>query len=163
MPIYEFYCQDCHTVFSFFSSRIDTETRPACPRCERPDLPRRPSRFATLKHRGEEAADPLDQLDDARLEGAMDSLMAEMGQIEDGDDPRAMAEMMRRFGQLSGLEMGEKMEHLVEQLESGADPEALEREMDADDESMEDFFRLKKALASRRERPPAVDDELYYL
>jgi putative FmdB family regulatory protein len=33
MPIYEFYCPDCHTVFSFFSSRIDTAVRPACPQC----------------------------------------------------------------------------------------------------------------------------------
>lgn len=161
MPIYEFYCQDCHTVFSFFSPRIDTETQPDCPRCKRRDLPRRPSRFATLKHRGEDTPDPLDRLDDARLEGAMDSMMEEMGRLENDEDPRVMGQMMRRFSQLTGLEMGEKMEDLVKQLDSGADPEALEQEFD--DESMEDFFRLKQALVSRRERPPVVDDELYYL
>ncbi|XCN71926.1 MAG: FmdB family zinc ribbon protein [Candidatus Electrothrix aestuarii] len=33
MPIYEFYCQDCNTIFNFFSSRINTEKRPDCPKC----------------------------------------------------------------------------------------------------------------------------------
>ena len=45
MPIYEFYCPDCHTVFSFFSSAVDTAASPACPRCSRPGLGRRPSRL----------------------------------------------------------------------------------------------------------------------
>jgi len=45
MPIYEFYCVDCHTVFNFFSRRIDTEKRPSCPRCGRPGLERRLQQF----------------------------------------------------------------------------------------------------------------------
>ena len=72
MPIYEFYCRDCHTVYSFFTPRMDTERQPACPRCELQDLERKPSRFATLKHRGEEdGEDPFAGLDESRLEGAM--------------------------------------------------------------------------------------------
>ena len=169
MPIYEFYCPDCHTVFNFFSARIDTEARADCPRCDRTGLERKPSRFATLKNRGEEETgdDPFSSLDEAKLGGAMETLMGEMGAMGDpeGDeDPRAMGRMMRRFGELSGLEMGERMEDLVSRMEAGEDPESLEEEMggELDGEGFEDFFQLKKAIAGRRRRP-AVDDELYFL
>ncbi len=43
MPVYEFYCPDCHTIFNFFSRRVNTAARPACPRCERPELERQVS------------------------------------------------------------------------------------------------------------------------
>ena len=167
MPIYEFYCPDCHTVFSFFTARVDLEARPDCPRCERAGLKRRPSRFATLKHQGadEEHRDPFDALDESKVEGAMESLMQEMGQLENDQDPRAMGHMMRRFSELSGLEMGDRMEQLVQRMEAGEDPESLEDEMgdsDDDDDGLEDFFKLKKTVAARRRRP-AVDDELYFL
>ena len=38
VPIYEFYCADCHTVYSSLSKKIDIETRPKCPRCKHPSL-----------------------------------------------------------------------------------------------------------------------------
>jgi putative FmdB family regulatory protein len=53
MPVYEHYCPDCHTIFSFFSRRVDTDTRPACPRCARPNLERQVSLFAISKARAE--------------------------------------------------------------------------------------------------------------
>ena len=40
MPIYEFYCPDCNTLFNFFSSRINTEKKPDCPKCGRKELDR---------------------------------------------------------------------------------------------------------------------------
>ncbi|MCP3964377.1 MAG: zinc ribbon domain-containing protein [bacterium] len=167
MPIYEFYCPDCHTVFSFFSARIDTEARPDCPRCERAALTRKPSRFATLKSRGEEEAedDPFAGLDESKMEGAMETLMREMDGVENEEDPRAMGRMMRRFGELSGLEMGDRMEDMVRRMEAGEDPESLEDEMgdDAESDDFEDFFRLKKAVAAGRRRRPQVDEELYFL
>lgn len=170
MPIYELYCPDCHTVFSFFSSRVDTTASPACPRCARPGLKRKPSTFATLKHRGENAegddSNPLEGLDESRLMGAMESLLGETGDLEGEEDPRQMAKLMRRFGDLTGLEMGEKMEGYVARLEAGEDPESLEREMELDgegsEEGLEDFFKLKKAAQTRRGRP-RVDETLYFL
>ncbi|MCP4658913.1 MAG: zinc ribbon domain-containing protein [bacterium] len=165
MPIYEFYCQGCHTVFNFYSSRVNTETRPSCPRCGRPELPRKPSRFATLKHPGDDEPDPFDTVDDSRLEGAMESLIAEMGEVENEEDPRAMGRLMRRFSDLSGLEPGERMEEFVERLEAGEDPESLEQEMESsdDDGSIDELFQLRKAVHDRRSRRPRVDDELYFL
>ncbi|MEM7586869.1 MAG: zinc ribbon domain-containing protein [Acidobacteriota bacterium] len=166
MPIYEFYCPDCHALFNFFSARIDTSTQPACPSCERPELARKPSRFAMLKHSGSEQEDDMaiDGLDESKLEGAMDTLMQEMGRFENDEDPRAMGHMMRRFSELSGLEMGDRMEELVARMERGEDPDSLEQEMgdDMDDDSFDDFFKLKKAV-SARSRKPRVDDELYFL
>ncbi len=165
MPIYEFYCPDCHTVYNFFSARIDTAASPECPRCEREGLERKPSRFATLKHGGEDGGedDPFSGLDEAKLEGAMASLMQEMGGLENEDDPRAMGRLMRRFGELSGLEMGDRMEEMVQRMEAGEDPESLEAEMgdDLDGDDFDDFFKLKKAIGSRR--GPRVDEELYFL
>jgi len=165
LPIYEFYCQACHTVYSFFSARIETDARPACPRCQRPELPRRPSRFAMLKHRGEDEPDPFGGFDESRLEGAMESLMGEMGDLENEEDPRLMARLMRRFSDLSGLELGDRMQDFVRRLEAGEDPEQLEGEMgDAGEgeDDFSDFFKLKKALGERRKHP-RVDDELYFL
>lgn len=164
MPIYEFYCTDCHTVFSFFTPSPHTTRQPDCPKCQRPELERKPSRFATLKHR--DAAvdeDGLEGIDEDRLEGAMGAMMGDMERMDE-NDPKAMAHMMRRFGELAGLEMGGQMEDMVRRLEAGEDPDALEQEMDSPeggDNGMDDFFRLKKA--ARRRRRPRVDDELYFL
>ena len=35
MPIYEFYCADCHTIFNFLSKAVNTSKRPPCPKCRR--------------------------------------------------------------------------------------------------------------------------------
>jgi len=76
-----------------------------------------------------------------------------------------MAKMMRRFTELSGLQMGERMEEMMTRLEAGEDPEALEEEAEdlGEDEGLDDFFQLKKALREGRRRRPRVDEELYFL
>ncbi len=33
MPIYEFYCEQCHTIYNFFSRKINLEKIPDCPKC----------------------------------------------------------------------------------------------------------------------------------
>lgn len=47
MPIYEFYCSRCHMIFNFFSTTINTEKRPNCPRCRKTRLVRQMSAFAS--------------------------------------------------------------------------------------------------------------------
>lgn len=167
MPIYEFYCPACHAVYSFFTPSTEDRRRPTCPRCERPELDRRPSTFAMIKSRPEESAegDPLDGIDDERLAGAMETLMHEAEGVDE-DDPKAMGRMMRRFGELTGLSLGERMEEMVGRIEAGEDVDALEAEMEGEmgegDDGLEGFFELRKALAKGR-RKPRVDDELYFL
>jgi putative FmdB family regulatory protein len=171
MPIYEFYCAVCHTVFSFFSPQIDTEAAPACPRCGRPRLPRKPSTFATLRRTGgdaeEEGDDLFAGLDEERLEGAMDSVLGELEGAGDDEDPRQVASVLRRFSEAAGMEPGPRMEEMLRRLEAGEDPDSLEEEMGElgdDDEGLEDFFRLRQAArGGRRKPPPRVDKELYFL
>lgn len=180
MPIYEFYCADCHTVFSFFSARVAPEARPACPRCGRPELPRRPSRFATLSPRAgaeeEESSGGIEdqlfgQVDEDRLERAFDAMAAEFGELEAGaegaePDPRRMSRALRRFTELTGLEAGPKMREMLDRLERGEDPERLEADFgsgeDGDDDLAE-FFQLRRKLAAARSRSPRVDETLYFL
>ena len=143
MPIYEFYCPDCHTVFSFFSSRIDTAARPACPQCGKPELARKPSRFAALsaaKSGGAggagsdaegDAEDPLAGLDEDRMAGVMESLAAEMEGMDDSaqQDPKQLARFLARFQEATGLEAGPKMEEMMARLAEGADMDELEAQM----------------------------------
>ena len=165
MPIYEFYCADCHTLFNFFSATVDTRTRPACPRCQRPRLERRPARFATLKHGGDSEPDPFSDLDEERLAGVMESMMGDIEGMEENEDPRQLARLFRKFGDASGLEFGPRMEEMMRRLEAGEDPDRLEEEMGDDfeeDESLDEFFRLRRR-GWRRSRQPRVDDTLYFL
>jgi putative FmdB family regulatory protein len=176
MPIYEFYCPDCNTVFSFFSSRVNPDAAPDCPQCARPKLERKPSRFAALRRAGgpdkaeAEGDEGLSGLEEGRVEGAMESLAAELDSMGDGieENPRQLARFFRRFGDLAGLEAGPKMEDMIQRLEAGADPDSLEDDFgdgeDPDSGGFDDFFRLKKqALAARAGRKPKVDETLYFL
>jgi putative FmdB family regulatory protein len=166
MPIYEFYCADCHTLFNFFSSGIDTKSRPLCPRCKKVRLERRPATFATLKHKGEEEPSPFDE---ERLEGAMESILGDIDDSADEEDPQQLARLFRRFGEAAGLDPGPRMEEILARLEAGEDPDRLEEEFgevfeeEGDEDAMEEFFRFKKAAASGRYRRPRVDPELYFL
>ncbi|HEX4952975.1 MAG TPA: zinc ribbon domain-containing protein [Thermoanaerobaculia bacterium] len=168
MPIYEFYCPDCHTVFSFFSPRVETQRQPACPRCGRPELPRRPSAFALVKAgRAEpEAEEPFGDLDDERMEGAMASVFEEMGEGGE-EDPKAMARMLRRFGEVAGMEPGPKMEEMLRRLEAGEDPESLEEELGGDlgeeDAGLDDFFQKRRQAKKGARGKPRIDKELYPL
>ena len=178
MPIYEFYCPDCHTVFSFFSATITTAAHPDCPRCRRPRLERRPSSFAALRgtrggragdETGDDEGSAIPGLDDDRLESAMDSLAGEMGNLSESDaeDPRQIARFFRRFSEVSGLEPGPKLVEMLQRLDSGADPDSLENEFGGEgeegNEDLSEFFRLKKNLQSGRARKPLIDDTLYFL
>lgn len=177
MPIYELYCADCDTLFNFFSSRIDTTTRPTCPRCKARQLERRPARFATITRAagagGEEAAgdDPFRELgiDEERLGGAFESAMAELDTAGgDAEDPRQVARLFRRIGESAGLEPGPQMEEMLRRLEAGEDPDALEEDMgDAFDgeggeegDPLAELFRKKRATGGRRR--PKRDEELYF-
>ncbi|MEO8503723.1 MAG: zinc ribbon domain-containing protein [Acidobacteriota bacterium] len=177
MPIYEFYCPDCNTVYSFFSSSIDTDSRPSCPRCGRVNLERKPSRFAALRggspkeESDDESAlgDLGGNLDEERMERAMAAMAGEMEGFGDGDgpeDPRALARMLRKFGDATGLDAGPRMEEMLRRLESGEDPDELESEMSGeggtdDDGDLSDFFQVRKAAKAARR--PKVDETLYFL
>jgi putative FmdB family regulatory protein len=173
VPIYEFYCPRCHMLFNFLSRQVDTEVRPDCPRCAQPHLERRPARFATLKHTGDsgdsgEEDNPFPGMDEQRLEQAMESMAGEMEQLGDDEDPRQMARFFRRFGEVSGMKLGPRMEEMLRRLERGEDADALEEEMgggegEGDEGEMEEWFQLKERARRLRHRKPPLDETLYFL
>jgi putative FmdB family regulatory protein len=176
VPIYEFYCADCHTVFSFLARTINTQKRPDCPRCGRPKLDRRMSRFAVSKRRSEPAAHGPDQpdlppgFDEAKMERAMESL-AQEAEGANEDDPRQMARMMRKLYDTTGLPLGPGMEEAIRRMEAGDDPDKIEEEL-GDALDQEDPFgggeaeegpKASLRAISRKLRPPKVDETLYDL
>lgn len=160
MPIYEFFCDRCNVIFNFFSRRIDTSTIPSCPRCGKEKLAKQMSAFATISRNGEENGDPLDGIDEAKMERAFSRLMKEAEGMNE-DDPRQMASLMRRFSQETGVDLGGNMEEALSRMEAGEDPEQIEREMgDVLGEGDFSFESLKKKTDAARRRP--VHDETLY-
>ena len=160
MPIYEFYCSDCNTIYNFYSKRIDTKTRPACPKCGLSELERQVSMFATIGKANEED-DQFAGIDESKMEQALDSLMRESENINE-DDPKQMATLMRKFTERTGMSLGDNMEEAISRMEKGEDPEQIEKEMgDLMDEDDFSFEAIKKKALSKR--PPIHDDTLYDL
>ncbi len=162
MPIYEFFCPDCNTVFNFFSRRINTEARPDCPRCGRKKLDRMMSTFAVTGRAAEED-DPMAGFDETRMERAFEGLLREAENLND-DDPRQMAGLMKKFSEQTGISLGERMEEALARLEAGEDPDLIEQEMGdlIEDENGFSFDEMKKKV---RTGPPSPrkDDKLYEL
>lgn len=168
MPIYEFYCSDCHTVFSFFSRSVNTRKRPSCPRCSKRRLERKVSAFAIASGRTDapEGESPSG-VDETRMEQAMEALAAEAENIDE-NNPRQIAGLMRKLHDSAGLPMGEAMESAIERMEAGEDPEKIEEEMgdllESEDPFAEDEGPRKRLGAIRRRlRRPAVDETLHEL
>lgn len=167
MPIYEFYCAECHTIYNFFSRKVDTTTQPDCPRCKRPKLDRRVSSFAVSRKRSSEGApdgDEMPGLDDPKMEQAMESLMRE-SQGLDENDPRQIAQMMRKLHQTAGMPLDGKTDEAIRRMEAGESPEKIEAEMgdlfgDEGPLADEPASRLRRLV---KKRPPKVDETLYDL
>ncbi|MBN1180128.1 MAG: zinc ribbon domain-containing protein [Anaerolineae bacterium] len=115
MPIYEYRCQDCQRRVSIFW-RTFSEAEggdPVCPRCGGTHLTRLVSRVRMIRASGNlmDADDPsfLDNFDE--------------------NDPRSMGRMMRQMADETGEDLGPEFEEVVGRLESGEDPEAIEKSM----------------------------------
>ncbi|WP_028582733.1 FmdB family zinc ribbon protein [Desulfogranum japonicum] len=164
MPIYEFFCPDCNTIFNFYSKRINTEKRPNCPKCGTVQLEKMLSTFATIgKAKEEDANDPFTGMDETKMEQAFAGLMQDAEQVNE-DDPRQMARLMRKFSEKTGLRLGDQMEEALTRMEAGDDPDQIEAEM-GDIMDGDDAFSLetmKKKIASGP-RPPVHDEKLYEL
>ena len=164
MPIYEFICQDCNTIFNFFSRHVNTDTRPDCPKCGRKQMKRLPSSFAAMtKTSADNQSGQAADIDEPRMEQAFAGLLQEAEQI-DGEDPGRMAGLMRRFAENTGIPLGERMEDALTRLEAGADPEVIEQEMaDLMDDGTEIDLTIMKKKGRLGPKPPERDDKLYEL
>ncbi len=164
MPIYEFYCARCHTIYKFFSRKVNTTTIPSCPHCKTTRLERRMSMFAISSGRGGEgeAEDGLPPIDESRLEKALEKLGREVEHLDE-NDPRQAAQLMRQLSEATGLKMGPAMEEALRRMEKGEDPEAIEEELGDLLEEEEPFLLENKSQVRSPKRPPKVDDTLYEL
>ncbi len=165
MPIYEFYCHRCNTIYNFFSKSVNTEKIPKCPKCKDVPLKRKVSLFAAITGRGKDEEDmdgSMPPIDESKLEKAMSMLASEAERINE-DDPRQAAMLMRRLSDATGLRMGAGMEEALSRMERGDDPEAIEQDM-GDLLQGEEPFVLEQRSAAGKKRPrPEVDDTLYDL
>ncbi len=159
MPIFEFFCPDCHAVFSFLATSGDEGRRPACPQCQRPDLERQPSTFAVGRGAQAPEEDLAGEVSDARLAEAMSGLAQNLESLGDDSDPRVLSRALRAFGSETGLDLGPGLQEALDKLDQGADPEEVERQLDEAD-SLSELFRLQKR-ASAASAPPRKDPGLY--
>lgn len=170
MPIYEFYCADCHRLFSFLARSVNTAAQPACPRCGRAEIARRPSAFAISKGRPErdtgsgEADDPFAGVDDARLEHAMQALASEVETLDE-NDPRAQAQLVRRLFDATGLPVQGGLAEALRRLEAGEDPDTVEAQMGdvLEGQDLTGATPRRTLSGLRRHLPPSVDPALYEL
>ena len=163
MPIYEFYCSACHTIFNFFSKTINTTKRPKCPQCKTQTLTREISLFAIGGRTQEQ--DTLDDfpIDESKMKQAMQMLATEAEHINE-DDPRQAASLMEKLTDMTGMELGPGMQEAIQRMKDGQDPDEIEAQM-GDLLEAEDPFLLptKKGKVARRKRPPRRDETLYDL
>jgi putative FmdB family regulatory protein len=164
MPIYEFYCENCHTIYSFFSRTVNTKKKPNCPKCKTKKLSRQVSLFAVTGKAKEDG--DLDDLpiDESKMEKAMNLLAREAEGINE-DDPKQAANLMRKLSDMTGLKLGPGMDEALQRMEKGEDPEQVEAEMGDILESEDPFILSGKkgnGLKNNR-RAPLKDDRLYDL
>jgi len=166
MPIYEFYCDICNTIYSFFSRSANTTKRPACPKCRNKKLTRQMSTFARIGNAN--AKDEVNSgdlpIDEAKMEKALDLLAREAEGMND-DDPRQAARLMRKFTDATGANLGPSMEEAMKRMEAGEDPDQIEAEMGDMIEGEEPFiFDGKTQIKGTRKRAtPRRDETLYDL
>lgn len=164
MPIYEFYCEPCHTIFNFFSKTINTTKIPNCPKCNGTSMKRQVSMFA-VTGRAKETSD-MDDLpfDENKMEQAMNLLSKEAENINE-DDPKQAANLMRKLTDMTGIQLSAGMEEALRRMESGEDPDQIESEMGDLLENEEPFILPDKKGSTGKGRRvlPQRDDTLYDL
>ena len=178
MPIYEFACPDCRTLFQFFSRRVNTETVPPCPKCGKP-LAKQISLFQAKSGSGD--ADPFglagDGCDDdmagapdfdagdERIAGAIEEMGSKIDHMDDNDSAGA-AKLMQEFSQKSGVKFNKDVNEALGRIAAGEDADAVAAQMGDALESANPFDTSgpKGGLgrgASPRQRPFAKDPTLY--
>jgi putative FmdB family regulatory protein len=161
MPIYEFYCKNCNTIYKFFSKVVNTEKVPNCPNCTKVRLQRQVSVFS-LGSGKKEGENDMSQLDESKMERAVGMLAQEAGKINE-EDPKQAAELMRKLSKEAGIKMGAGMEEALHRLEQGEDPEKIEEEIGDLLDGEDPFFLESKHKKGPQKPKPKIDDTIYDL
>ncbi len=138
MPIYEFACPKCRTIFNFLSQRVNPDRLPVCPKCANKKMVKQMSRFAMPRGAKEPAAaddssdtpgGPMPDFDNPRVAQAMNEMERDMAHMDE-NNPKHMAHMMRKMKDLMPPgAVPKEMDVAIKRLESGEDPEKIEADM----------------------------------
>lgn len=161
MPIYEFYCESCNTIFNFYSKSINTSKEPICPKCRQAKLKRFLSGFSILREGPEKNSEDSLPFDEQRMEKAIGMLAKEAENINE-DDPKQAAHVMRKLSEMAGLNMGKGMKEAIERMEAGEDPEKIEEEI-GDILEEEPIVLPERKLSREKRQTPFMDETLYEL
>lgn len=130
MPLYEFYCEPCHAIFTFRSARVDTSTHPSCPVCGKV-LKREISGFAPIvKGRTADLSEgPAPAEAAQRLETVMSSMGDRIQALDDADAaPGDAVKIMREMAEAEGVHFSRDVEEAMGRIEAGEDPEKVDSE-----------------------------------
>ena len=146
-----------------------------CPKCGKSKLEKMVSRFAISKGLIEkgligDSGDPFSNVDEAKLEQLMSEFAPGM-QDSGEDDPRQMAQLMKRMFEISGSEPTGAMLEAIKRMEAGEDPDAIDEQIGSDIDAQDDPFAASELGGSGRGgkkwrrllEAPNVDPELYEL
>ena len=98
MPLFEYRCEDCRRRFTLLVGMVAQQAEQKCPRCGGTQLRKLVSRFTV-----------------ARSEDDILDSVADPGSLGDPEDPRAMADWMRRVSREMGEDLGDDFDELVEE------------------------------------------------
>jgi putative FmdB family regulatory protein len=147
VPVYEFYCEPCNTLFSFYSKTIrSSEDSPLCPRCGG-GLHKRVSSFSVVERsKGVQSLENL-PFNQQRLADGMQKFRAEHERLRDENPARAEG-MMKNFSRWLGGA------HLEEDKKR-----AMQRVLDSDDPLAQKIDVLESL--TRADDEPVCDEHLY--
>lgn len=115
MPTYDYLCLDCNKRFAEYQTYEDYGSVDVkCAQCEGSNLQRIIGRVRFARS------------EESRLESLADP--SEWGDIDE-NDPRSMARVMRKMGSELGEDLPAEFEEVVDRLEAGESPEAIEASM----------------------------------
>lgn len=116
MPYYNYRCRDCGRKATLFfkSYAAYDEAEPTCPRCNSADLVEIIGRIAVAKS------------EDARLDSLADP--SALGDLDE-NDPKSLGRWMRTMSREMGEDLGPEFDEVIGRLESGEDPESIEKSM----------------------------------
>jgi len=124
VPVYEFFCEPCNTLFNFYSKTARSSADcPVCPRCGG-ELHKRVTAFSVVERsRSVKSLEDL-PFNQKRLADGMQKFRAEHARLRD-EDPARAATMLKKFSRwLGGVHLEEDRKRALQRvLESGTTDE----------------------------------------
>ena len=114
MPTYQYICNHCKKRFEAYLTYAEyDQAEVTCPKCHSENVRRRIGRIRIAR------------TEESRLDNLMDT--DNLDGIE--EDPKALGRLMRKMGNELGEEIGPEFDEVVSRLESGQDPEQIEKDL----------------------------------